>query len=171
MTNQNKHIIKEIHIKKLLTSKKIVELIDAYPDLKKITCPISIYNRVSKKYIEALNELGISIEIGYNKKNPKKYSEEKGLKVIELIQENKTPSEIANILNLPVKTVYYLKNRYSNPPIKLKTGRKKEYSKQQIKNIKNLFEKDKTVKEISKIENIPLRTVYYILKNYIPDLD
>jgi hypothetical protein len=169
MFNQDKQI-KEIHIKKLLTSKKIVKLIDTYPNLEKITCPTSTYNRVSKKYIEALKKLGISIEIGY-KKSSKKYSEEKALKVIELIQKNKTPSEIANILNLPLKTVYYLKNKSSNSSLKLKTGRKKKYSEQQIKNIKNLAEKSIPVKEISKIENIPIRTVYYILKNYINDLD
>ncbi|MDR2874276.1 MAG: MerR family transcriptional regulator [Methanobrevibacter sp.] len=175
MTNQDKHMIKEIHIKELLTSKKIVELIDTYPALEKISCPNSIYNRVSKKYIGALNELEISIEVGYDKKSSTKYSEkysqEKGLKVLELLQENKTPSEIATILNLSVKTVYYLKNRSSNPPIKLKKGRKRKYTKQQIKNIKNLHEKAIPVKEISKIENIPIRTLYYIIKNYISNLN
>ena len=41
----------EVHISTQLTSQKIIQLMDTYPSLKRITCPQSIYNRISPDYI------------------------------------------------------------------------------------------------------------------------
>ncbi|MDR2545342.1 MAG: resolvase [Methanobrevibacter sp.] len=159
--------IKEIHMTQSLSYKAIIELLDNYPALERITCPISLYNRISKKYIEALDRMGVSIQAKYNYKRPKKYGEGIGSKVVNLIQEGKTPLEVANIMNLPVEKVYYIRRKFSNPNIKLKTGKKTKYSEEQITSIKNQKENGVPVKEIAEKEDIPLRTVYYILKNYI----
>ncbi|MDR3222903.1 MAG: resolvase [Methanobrevibacter sp.] len=159
--------IKEIHIKKPLSSKLIVELLDTYPNLKRITCPISLYNRISKKYIDVLNKMGVHIKIKYNYNHPKKYGNDIGLKVVDLIHNGKTPLEVGNILNLSIKKVYYLRAKFSNPKNKLKTGKKTKYSKKQINSIKIQKEKGLPIREIAEIENIPLRTVYYIIKNYM----
>ncbi|MDR2831285.1 MAG: resolvase [Methanobrevibacter sp.] len=162
----NDSSIKEVHITKPLSSKIIVELLDKYPALERITCPISLYNRISKRYVEVLNEMGISIKIEYNYNHPKKYNDI-GSKVVDLIQEGKTPIEVANILNLHIKKVYYLRSKFSKPKTKLKTGKKTKYSEKQINNIKIQFRQEVPIKKIAETENIPLRTVYYIIKNYI----
>ncbi|BDZ71288.1 hypothetical protein [Methanobacterium petrolearium] len=51
----------EIYFNKPLSFSKIMELLDQYPDLKKINCPPSLYSRTSSKYLEALDELGIAV--------------------------------------------------------------------------------------------------------------
>ena len=66
---------REVHISTQLTSRKIIELMDNYPSLKRITCPQSIYNRISPKYIDVLSDLGVSIGVKYNW-GKKKYSKE-----------------------------------------------------------------------------------------------
>ncbi|MDR1819629.1 MAG: resolvase [Methanobrevibacter sp.] len=161
------NLIKEVHMTKSVSYKTIIELLDNYPDLKRITCPISLYNRISKKYIEVLDSMGVSIQSKYNYNHPKKYGEDIGSKVVNLIQEGKTPLEVANIMNLPVEKVYYIRRKFSNPNIKLKTGKKTKYNEEQINSIKIQKENGVPVKEIAEKEDIPLRTVYYIIKNYI----
>ena len=46
----------KIHITQVLTLSKVMELIDEYPNLEEITCSPSVYNRISKKYIEAFTD-------------------------------------------------------------------------------------------------------------------
>jgi len=154
-----------IHVSSQLSSKKIVELMDEFPDLKKITCPPSLYKRISKKYLEVLEEIGIEIEIKHNWGSKKKYKDEKKEKVRDLIKEGKTPSQIAEKLNLPVKTIYYLKDTNKSEKIPLKIGKKSKYTDATITKIKNLYKSGISPKKISNQEKIPLRTVYYIIKN------
>ena len=154
-----------IHVSSQLSSKRIVELMDEFPDLKKITCPPSLYNRISKKYLTVLEELGIEIEIKHNWKSKKKYDDGKKEEVRSLIKEGKTPLQIAEKLNLPVKTIYYLKDSDKNEKIPLKIGKKSKYSDATLTKIKNLYKTGISPKKISKQEKIPLRTVYYIIKN------
>jgi len=66
LDNGKEDLIEEVHISTSLGSKKIMELIDKYPNLKIVTCPKSIYNRISKKYLEVLEKLGITVKIKYN---------------------------------------------------------------------------------------------------------
>ncbi|MBZ9571496.1 resolvase [Methanobrevibacter sp. TMH8] len=152
-----------IHISSQLSSKMIVELMDEYPDLKKITCPPSLYKRISKKYLEVLEELGIEVEIKYNWGTRKKYKDEMKEEVINLIKEGEDPSKIAEKFNLPVKTIYYLKNTKKDEKISIKLGKKSKYSDATITKIKNLAKSGISPKKISKQEKIPLRTVYYII--------
>lgn len=152
-----------VHINSQLSSKKIVELMDEYPNLKKITCPPSLYKRISKKYLEVLEELGIEVEVKHNWGFKKKYKDEKKEEVINLIKEGHTPSQIAEKLNLPIKTIYYLKNSSENEKIPLKIGKKSKYSDATITKIKNLAKSGIPPKKISKQEKIPLRTIYYII--------
>ena len=154
-----------VHISSQLSSKRIVRLLDEFPDLKKITCPPSLYNRVSEKYLEVLKELGIEVEIKYNWGAKKKYKDEKKEEVINLIKKGQDPSKIAKKLNLPVQTIYYLKNSDNKEKIPLKRGRKSKYSDATITKIKNLSKSGTSPKKISKQEKIPLRTVYYIINS------
>lgn len=149
-----------IHVNEPLTSRKIMELLETYPDLKKITCPVSLYNRTSPKYLEALEELGITVEARAGKGRPKKYSDKDAFLIKKMLNEGRSPKEISQEMQIPVKSVYYL-----NKDSKLKRGRKSKYSKNMYIKVKDLAKKGVPRKEISKKLNIPLRTVYHILKN------
>jgi hypothetical protein len=149
---------KEIYVNKPLSLGKIMELLDKYPNLKKISCPPSLYSRISPKYLQALDELGVEVEPVAKKGRPKKYHEKDTEKVELLLKSGHTPHEIAETLKLPLKTVYYLKD---SP---LKPGRKIEYDPQQVQKVKNLYKNGVSAKEISDNLKIPIRTVYSLLK-------
>ena len=163
LEDKEKRFTEEIHISTTLSSKKIVELIDKYPNLKIITCPKSIYNRISKKYLEVLDELGIAVKIKYNWGKPVKYTEKDRINVINLIKEGLFPQNIAKKLDIPVQSVYYLKNKNKDEQIKLKRGKRKKYSYDIREKVKKLANEGIPIKIISKSENIPLRTVYDII--------
>ncbi|MCL2156723.1 MAG: helix-turn-helix domain-containing protein [Methanobrevibacter sp.] len=158
------NLIEEVHISTALSSKKIVELIDEYPNLKIVTCPMSIYKRISKKYLEVLEKLGISVKIRYNWGKPVKYTENDRKNVVNLIKEGIFPEDIAKKLNISVQAVYYLKNKKKDEKTRLKRGKRKKYSVDIREKVKKLANEGVPVKKISKNENIPLRTVYDLIK-------
>jgi hypothetical protein len=147
-----------VYINEQLSSRKIMEVLDSNPDLKKINCPVSIYSRISKKYIDALNELGIEVEPVLKRGRPKKYSSTESSKIQILLDRGESPKDISKKLNLPVKTVYYLKNS------SLKRGRKVKYTSEKTKEVKKLYSKGMPAKKISESLKIPLRTVYLLIK-------
>jgi len=148
----------EIYVNKPLSSQVIMELLDKYPQLRKIKCPSSLYLRTSKKYLDALSELGIEVEPVIKRGRPKKYGETEGKIIQKMLNEGKSPKEIAEKLEIPLKTVYYLKDT------KLKRGRKPKYSKETEDEVKKLHKNGLSVKDISEKLKIPLRTVYCLLK-------
>lgn len=150
----------EIHITTCLSSSKIITLIDENPNLKKITCSKSIYNRISKKYIEALNDLDIEVAIAYNQGRKSKNPElEK--QIVLLAKNKKTPKEISEILEIPIKQVYNLLNKNK---ISL-NNYKRKYDLNQRNHIKSLKNKGLSAKDIASELNMPIRSVYYILNN------
>lgn len=150
----------EIHISNQLTSQKIIQLMDTYPSLKRITCPQSIYNRISPKYIKALDELGVSIEVKYNW-GKRKYSMTQINQVVDLFNEGKRSKDIASILDMPVSNVDYIKSKYFDK-INVKHYKRK-YDDQCRLKVKSMREEGLKPKDISKELNIPVRSVYYIL--------
>ena len=150
----------EIHISTQITSKKLIELMDTYHSLKRITCPQSIYNRISPSYIKALEEVGISVEVKYNW-GKKKYSKTQINQVIDLFNEGKRSEDIANILEMPVSNVNYIKSKYFDK-IKVKHYNRKYDEETRLK-IKDMKESGLKPKEISKELDIPIRSIYYIL--------
>lgn len=149
---------REIYVNKPLSSQVIMELLDKYPDLKKIKSPKSLYARTSKKYLDALSELGIEVEPVIKRGRPKKYGAKEAIEIHNMLMEGFTPKEISEKLDIPLKTVYYLKDT------KLKRGRRPKYSKETENEVKKLNEEGFSAKEISKKLNIPLRTVYDLIK-------
>jgi hypothetical protein len=135
-----------------------MELLDKYPNIKKIKCPNSLYVRTSKKYLDALSELGIEVEPVMKRGRPKKYDSREAEMIHDMLIGGATPKEISEKLNMPLKTVYYLKDT------KLKRGRKPKYSKETEDEVKKLRDDGFSAKEISKKLNIPLRTVYCLIK-------
>ena len=157
----------EIYINAPLTSRRIVELMDKYPNMARILCPISLYKRTSPKYIEILKKLEIEVKGIHKMGPPRKYDEKTITLLGEKLEKGLSPQEIAQEMNLPLKTVYYLKNKNFGEKGKLKTGRKPKYDIETIHRIKNMKKEKLSAKEISEIENIPLRTVYRLLKKNI----
>lgn len=135
-----------------------MEVLDNYPNLKKIKCPKSLYNRTPKKYLDALSNLGIQVEPVIRRGRPRKYGDHETKKIQEMINEGLNPAEISDKLQIPIKTVYYLKD------VKLKRGRRPKYSKDMEFKIKKMQKDGFSAKEISGKLNMPLRTVYYLLK-------
>lgn len=150
--------MQEVYVNEQLSSRKIMEILDSNPDLEKITCPKSIYTRISKKYLEALKELGIQVEPILKRGRPKKYGSSDATKIQTLLDRGVSPNEISKQLNIPVKTVYYLKNS------RLKRGRKVKYTPEKAREVKKLYAKGIPAKIISKNLKIPLRTVYMLIK-------
>jgi len=150
----------EVHISSQLTSRKLIELMDTYPSLKRITCPQSIYNRISPTYIKALAKLGVSIEVKYNW-GKKKYSKTQINQVLDLFNEGKRSDDIASILDMPVSNVNYIKSKYFDK-INVKHYKRK-YDEDCRLRVKTMKEEGFKPKEISSELNIPIRSVYYIL--------
>ncbi|MCC7554413.1 MAG: hypothetical protein KO202_08010 [Methanobacteriaceae archaeon] len=151
--------MKKIHITIPLSSHKIVELIDQYPNLEKITCSKSLYNRIPKKYLEVLNDLSIEVSIEYNQGAKEKYLEEEK-DILNLSKQNLTPKEISKKLEIPIKRVYYLLSKHNNVKI---DNYKRKYDENTKLIVKSMKDDGKNPKEISSKLNIPIRTVYYIL--------
>ena len=150
----------EVHISTQLTSQKLIELLDTYHSLKRITCPQSIYNRISPDYIKALEKLGISVEVKYNW-GKRKYSKNQINQVVDLFNEGKRSNEIASILDMPISNINYIKSKYSDR-INVKHYKRKYDDECRLK-VKTMKEEGFKPKEISKKFNIPVRSVYYIL--------
>ena len=146
-----------IHITETLSSFMIINLLEEYPNLERITCAPSVYERTSKKYIDALRQLDIEVVKEYHwgaSRQPCDYEEE----LLKLANEGYKAAEIAEMLDITVNRVYYLLRRNKT---KLDTNTKKyEYEE-----VKSLRESGLKPCEISEKLNIPLRSVYYILNN------
>lgn len=150
----------EVHISTQLTSQKLIELLDTYHSLKRITCPQSIYDRISPDYIKALEKLGISVEVKYNW-GKRKYSKNLIYQVVDLFNEGKRSEEIASILEMPVTNVNYIKSKHFDK-INVKHYRRK-YDDECRQKVKSMRKEGLKPKQISKELNIPVRSVYYIL--------
>ncbi|NYB52568.1 MAG: helix-turn-helix domain-containing protein [Methanobacteriaceae archaeon] len=148
----------EIYVNEPLSFRKIMEILEKNPDLKKITCPPSLYSRISPKYLKALDELGVDVVPIQKKGRPKKYDDKKIEEIRRLIKSGQTPQEISETLNIPLKTVYYLKD---SP---LKRGRKIKYPPQKVQLVKKLYKDGISAREIAFRLEIPIRTVYSLLK-------
>lgn len=147
--------VTSIHITETLSSSMIMDLLEEYPNLERITCAPSVYERTSKKYIDALSQLDIEVVREYHwgaSRQPCDYEEE----LLELAGEGYKAAEIAEMLDITVNRVYYLLRRNKT---KLDTNTKK-YDYEEVKSLKKSGLKPG---EISEKLGIPLRSVYYIL--------
>ena len=90
-----------------------------------------------------------------------KYSITQINQVVGLFNEGKRSPEIAEILDMPVSNVNYIKSKYSER-ITVKHYRRK-YDDECRQKVKSLKEAGSKPKEISKELNIPIRSIYYIL--------
>lgn len=154
----------EIHIKQALSSSKIMELMDNYPNLETITCSPSVYKRIPKKYVEALDTLDIAVKIDYKwGRSPKASNTFLKNKIMKLAETGKTAKEIAKNLDISLNKVYYLVKQ-NDENFKF-NDYKRKYTDEEKDLMISMKNNGKSVKEISKKLNIPTRSVYYILNN------
>lgn len=147
--------VTSIHISKVLTASVIIDLLEEYPNLCEITCPPSVYDRTSKRYIDSLNGMGIEVQKKYNWGAKGKTNGEEDL-VLGLAEEGLKPKEISQKLGITLNRVYYLLRKTN----KKFDNRKRKYDYAEVK---SLSENGLSAKEISEKLDIPRRTVYYIL--------
>ena len=144
-----------IHITHALSSSMIVELIDKYPNLEEITCPPSVYKRTSQRYIDALNQLEISVKTKYEW-GAKSRSNGIEFYVVKLSDEGLSARQISQKLDISLNRVYYLLKK-GNADF---DNRKRKHDHGEVRRLKD---EGFSPKEISERLDMPLRSVYYIL--------
>lgn len=146
-----------VHVTKVLSSVLIMDLIDEYPNLCEITCAPSVYDRTSKKYIDALKQLDIEVRKEYNWGAKSKSNGEEDI-VLDLAKKGFKAREIAEKLDMKLNRVYYLL-RKNEDDVKFDDYNRK-YNHGEVK---SLHEDGLKAREISERLDIPLRTVYNII--------
>ena len=146
-----------VHVTEVLSSVRIMDLMDKYPNLSEITCSPSVYERTSKNYIDALEQLDIEVKKKYEWGAKSRSNGEEDV-VLDLAKKGCSAREIAEELGIKLNRVYYLL-RKNNENVKF-DNYKRKYNHSEVK---SLSEKGLEASEISKKLDIPLRTVYYIL--------
>jgi len=104
--------VTEVYINLRPTKIILVKILEKAPNVKTIGCPPSLYPKVSKKIIKALDQMGIKlVPMNHARGRPKKYDPSTLKLIEELVKKGKRPREISEELNIPLRTVYYLINR------------------------------------------------------------
>ncbi|WP_054839797.1 helix-turn-helix domain-containing protein [Thermococcus sp. JCM 11816] len=108
--------VSEVYVNLRPTKEVVVKILERSPNVRKITCPPSLYPKVSQKVIMALNQLGgveLLPESYPTGGRPKKYDEKTIKQVVELARKGVPMKEISRKLGIPLRTVYYLANLYT----------------------------------------------------------
>ena len=155
-----------IHITQALSSSMIVQLIERYPNLEEITCPPSLYKRISKTYIDALSQLDIEVKQKYEWGAESKSNNIEFYVAKLYVEEGLNAKQISQKLDISLNRVYYLLR-------KSKTKINRREHKHVYSEVKQLKKDNFSAKEISEKLGMPLRTVYHILnkdkiKNELP---
>ena len=116
-----------------------------------------MYDRTSKNYIDALEQLDIVVKKKYNWGAKSKTNGEEDI-VLDLAKKGLTVREISKKLDMKINRVYYLL-RKNKDEIKLDDYKRKNNHSE----VKALKDEGFSAKEISQKLDIPLRSVYYIL--------
>ncbi|AIF69813.1 hypothetical protein PAP_07115 [Palaeococcus pacificus DY20341] len=101
----------EVYVNLRPTKEIVVRILKRAPTVKVIGCPPSLYPKVSKKVISALDRVGIKlIPIKHPRGRPKKYDDGIKERVDEMIRRGKSLKEISEELGIPLRTLYYMVN-------------------------------------------------------------
>ncbi|WP_297469754.1 DUF1699 family protein [Thermococcus sp.] len=103
--------VTEVYVSLRPTKEVVVKILENAPNVRRISCPPSLYPKVSKRVIYALNQLGIElIPEKRPRGRPRKY-DEKTVKLVREMAEKGVPmKEISERLGIPLRTVYYMVN-------------------------------------------------------------
>ncbi|WP_297458506.1 DUF1699 family protein [Thermococcus sp.] len=104
--------VTEVYVNLRPTKEILVRILERAPNVRKISCPPSLYPKVSRKVIAALSQMGIElVPEGYPRGRPRKYDEDTVRRVRELFQRGVPAKEISSRLGIPLRTVYYIIER------------------------------------------------------------
>ncbi|RLF61226.1 MAG: DUF1699 domain-containing protein [Thermoplasmata archaeon] len=118
-SSQKDVLIEEIHQKLNEKTKKVhfsirptinilASILTAAPNVEKITCPPSLYERTPQKIKDALEKIGVKFEaLLLTPGRPRSHPNWKIQKVYELGKKGYSAKEISEQLNIPLTTVYY----------------------------------------------------------------
>ncbi len=86
----------------------LASILTAAPNVKKITCPPSLYERTPRKIKTALGKIGIDFEaLLLTPGRPRSHPNWKIEKVYQLEKKGHTAKDISEKLKIPLTTVYY----------------------------------------------------------------
>ncbi|MDV3104382.1 DUF1699 family protein [Thermococcus waiotapuensis] len=103
--------VTEVYINLRPTKEIVVHILERAPGVRRISCPPSLYPKVSRRIISALSQLGVElVPERFPRGRPKKYDERIVEKVIEMTKRGTPMREISERLGIPLRTVYYLVN-------------------------------------------------------------
>ncbi|QDA31687.1 helix-turn-helix domain-containing protein [Thermococcus indicus] len=101
--------VTEVYINLRPTKEILVRILERAPNVRKISCPPSLYPKVSKRVIAALAQMGIElVPEGYPRGRPRKYDERTIREVKSLLMKGVPAKEISIRMGIPLRTVYYL---------------------------------------------------------------
>ncbi len=93
----------------------LASILTAASNVKKITCPPSLYERTPKKIRSALNKIGIKFEaLLLTPGRPRSHPNWKIDKVYELDKKKYSAKAISEELGIPLTTVYYYLKKETN---------------------------------------------------------
>lgn len=99
---------KKVHFSIRPTINILASILTAAPNVEKITCPPSLYERTPKKIRTALDKIGISFEaLLLTPGRPRSHPNWKISKVYDLEEKGYSAKEISDELKIPLTTVYY----------------------------------------------------------------
>jgi hypothetical protein len=112
--------VTEVYINLRPTKEIIVHILERAPNVRRITCPPSLYRKVSRRVIHALSQLGVELAPeGFPRGRPRKYDNETIRQVVRMAEEGVPMKEISRRLGIPLRTVYYLVSLYESSPTSL----------------------------------------------------
>ncbi|CAD5244331.1 DUF1699 family protein [Thermococcus camini] len=109
--------VTEVYINLRPTKEILVRILERAPNVRKISCPPSLYPKVSKRVIAALAQMGIElVPEGYPRGRPRKYDEKTVMRIRELVSRGVPVKEVSARMGIPLRTVYYMLERSGNRP-------------------------------------------------------
>jgi hypothetical protein len=101
--------VTEVYVNLRPTKEVVVKILENAPNVRRISCPPSLYPKVSKRVIYALSQLGIELVPEERPRGrPRKYDEKTVKLVRELAEKGVPMREISSRLGIPLRTVYYM---------------------------------------------------------------
>lgn len=101
----------EVYINLRPTREIVVKILKKAPTVKVIGCPPSLYPKVSRKVITALDRVGIKlIPVKHPRGRPRKYDDGTMARVEHMLRSGKSLKEISRELGIPLRTLYYMVN-------------------------------------------------------------
>ncbi len=98
--------IKEIHMMKRPSKAVLMQILERFPNLSRITLPTSLYQTLPKNL-----DLAVEITPGSQKRGrPPKYDKETVQKILTLAESGNSATAISRKLGIPRRTVYHYLN-------------------------------------------------------------